>query len=53
MMHVSGLFQVREIADETSGFSGADMATLVREAAMGPIRGMSIDDIARITADQV
>lgn len=36
-----------------SGFSGADMATLCREAALGPIRDMSFGDIEHISADQV
>ena len=35
------------------GFSGADMATLCREAALGPIRDMSFGDIENISADQV
>ena len=34
-----------------SGFSGADMASLCREAALGPIR--AITDIQNINADDV
>ncbi|XP_052266375.1 fidgetin-like protein 1 isoform X2 [Dreissena polymorpha] len=41
------------ICTHTDGFSGADMATLCREAALGPIRDMSFGDIENIAADQV
>ncbi|XP_052224196.1 fidgetin-like protein 1 [Dreissena polymorpha] len=33
------------ICTHTDGFSGADMATLCREAALGPIRDMSFGDM--------
>ena len=36
-----------------SGYSGADMTELCREAALGPIRSIHVDDIQRISADQV
>lgn len=45
--------QVLKICQSTQGYSGADMANLCREAALGPIRCMSLDDIENITADQV
>ncbi|KAL4239526.1 Fidgetin-like protein 1 [Mactra antiquata] len=45
--------QLNKICDNTDGFSGADMATLCREAALGPIRDMSFGDIENISADQV
>lgn len=45
--------QLDTICAGTDGFSGADMATLCREAALGPIRDMSFSDIENISADQV
>ncbi|XP_060588617.1 fidgetin-like protein 1 [Ruditapes philippinarum] len=45
--------QLDTICARTDGFSGADMATLCREAALGPIRDMSFSDIENISADQV
>ena len=36
-----------------AGYSGADMANLCREAALGPIRSISLDEIENISADQV
>ncbi|XP_052814845.1 fidgetin-like protein 1 [Mya arenaria] len=45
--------QLPTICQRTEGFSGADMATLCREAALGPIRDMSFGDIENISADQV
>eukprot|EP00117_Sycon_ciliatum_P023834 scpid83265/ scgid2058/ Fidgetin-like protein 1 len=41
------------IAELTDGYSGADMTELCREAALGPIRSIRVDDIQCISADQV
>jgi len=45
--------QLDVVMNKTDGYSGADMANLCREAALGPIRSISLDDIENITADQV
>ncbi|XP_049591925.1 fidgetin-like protein 1 [Syngnathus scovelli] len=45
--------ELERVVANTDGFSGADMTQLCREAALGPIRSIQLDDIATITADQV
>ncbi|XP_013397326.1 fidgetin-like protein 1 [Lingula anatina] len=41
------------ICDKSEGYSGADMANLCKEAALGPIRSIAFSDIENITADEV
>ncbi|NXA11036.1 FIGL1 protein, partial [Sapayoa aenigma] len=41
------------IVKKSSGFSGADMTQLCREASLGPIRSLQSVDIATILPDQV
>ncbi|TPP67161.1 Fidgetin protein 1 [Fasciola gigantica] len=43
----------RQIADQSDGYSGADMASLCREAAMGPIRSLTLEAIQNISPDEV
>ncbi|XP_066985986.1 fidgetin-like protein 1 isoform X2 [Macrobrachium rosenbergii] len=44
---------IQRICQHTDGYSGADMANLCREAALGPIRSISFSDIKHISVDQV
>ncbi|XP_045110878.1 fidgetin-like protein 1 [Portunus trituberculatus] len=44
---------IDHICKLTEGYSGADMANLCREAALGPIRSISFDDIHHISVEQV
>lgn len=45
--------QLDELCRITDGYSGADVANLCREAAIGPIRSLAMDDIRHISADAV
>ncbi|KAL0964260.1 hypothetical protein UPYG_G00321440 [Umbra pygmaea] len=45
--------ELESVVNGSDGFSGADMTSLCREAALGPIRSIQLSDIATITPDQV
>jgi len=45
--------EIEDISRRTDGYSGADMANLCKEAAFGPLREISMDDMESIAADQV
>ena len=45
--------EVEGVCQMTEGFSGADMAALCREAALGPIRSLQKGEILNVTRDQV
>ncbi|XP_077992201.1 fidgetin-like protein 1 [Glandiceps talaboti] len=45
--------EINQMCEKTEGYSGADMANLCREAALGPIRCIQVADIQHISADQV
>ena len=47
------VLQIAEVAALTDGYSGADMATLCSEAAYEPIRGIPLEQIEHISAEQV
>ena len=44
---------VASVVEKTGGFSGADMANLCREAALGPIRSLDVSDIFKVSKEQV
>ena len=44
---------MEDIAQSTAGYSGADMSNLCSEAAYGPIRALSMDDIENIAMEAV
>ncbi|KAH9490010.1 Fidgetin-like protein 1 [Bulinus truncatus] len=45
--------EVQVIVDKTDGYSGADMTNLCREAALGPIRSITFEEMETITPEQV
>ncbi|KAI9141487.1 P-loop containing nucleoside triphosphate hydrolase protein [Paraphysoderma sedebokerense] len=45
--------EIDEIVELTDGYSGSDMDGLCREAALGPIRDISFEDMGNIAADAV
>lgn len=44
---------IDNVASLTQGYSGADMAQLCKEAALGPIRSLSFETLQHITEQQV
>ncbi|CAG0885214.1 unnamed protein product [Cyprideis torosa] len=51
--HSLGEVDVRRMAQKTSGYSGADVTNLCREAALGPIRQLPFHVLETIQASQV
>lgn len=51
--HIVTESQLEQIAQQTAGFSGADMKTLCQEAVMGPLRSISFTDMKNIAAENV
>ena len=45
--------EIEDISELTDGYSGADMSNLCKEAAFGPLREISLEDMHSIAADQV
>lgn len=51
--HLLDSTQLDHVALRSAGFSGADMASLCREAALGPIRCISTEQIQNISPEQL
>lgn len=45
--------QVDQVVRATNGYSGSDLTALCHEAAMGPIRELSPEQIKTITPDEI
>lgn len=44
---------IKQVCDETEGYSGSDVTHLCKEAAMGPIRSISPEYMQTVSMDQV
>lgn len=51
--HVIGQRELMKIASITENYSCSDLAALTREAAMGPVRGLSAEALVSATPDSV
>ena len=45
--------EMQNVANETKGYSGADMAEVCKESAMGPIRSLDYSQIEEIDVENV
>ena len=45
--------QIRDLAMLTEGYSGSDLTSLAKDAALGPIRERSVEDLKVLTASRI
>ena len=45
--------QIRELAHATDGYSGSDLTALAKDAALGPIREQSVEQLKKLTAARI
>lgn len=45
--------QIRDLALLTEGYSGSDLTSLAKDAALGPIRERSVEDLKVLTASRI
>ena len=45
--------QIRDLALLTDGYSGSDLTSLAKDAALGPIRERSVEDLKVLTASRI
>ena len=46
-------YDMKELANLTDGYSGSDLTALAKDAALGPIREKSIEDLKILTANKI
>ena len=53
VVHELSAGDIRAVASAAEGYSGSDLAALARDAAMGPVRALSPQQIARIREEDM
>jgi spastin len=48
--HLLSSFDIRSLATLTDGYSGSDLTALAKDAALGPIRERTVEDLKKMTA---
>jgi spastin len=51
--HSLSNYQIKELANMTDGYSGSDLTALAKDAALGPIREKSVEDLKFLTANKI
>jgi len=51
--HLLSQFELSWLARETDGYSGSDLTALAKDAALGPIRERSVEDLKVLTANRI
>lgn len=46
-------YDIAELAAATDGYSGSDLTALAKDAALGPIRERSVEDLIKLSASNI
>jgi spastin len=51
--HNLDYYEIQELARLTDGYSGSDLTALAKDAALGPIRERSVEDLKKLTLNKI
>lgn len=51
--HELTMYQIKQLALQTEGYSGSDLTSLAKDAALGPIRERSVEDLKIMKANNI